>query len=131
MIVKPSNLKLLHRIASPSAPTQTVSEALRCIANALLLVESGRDAWLEVGGGKLCLQYLQDPKTNEEFCFLNGRILFLSTLKQCEFLKNTVEDEKIMECIADVSKQGSHLSSTDSSSLLLAMRNSLRGQCGL
>jgi Guanine nucleotide exchange factor synembryn len=78
------------------------SEALRCVANALLLIDSGRDAWLEVDGGKMCLDYLMDQKTNEEFCFLNARILFLSTLKQCAFLKGVVEDEKILECLAVV-----------------------------
>jgi hypothetical protein len=68
-----------------------------------LLVDAGRDAWLDVGGGQLCLQYLQDPKTSEEFSFLVGRILFLTTLKQCPFLKDCAEDEKIIDAIARVS----------------------------
>lgn len=96
------NLRLLRTLCANSQPPSVASEALRCVANALLLVESGRDAWIQVDGGKLCLQYLMDPKTNEEFCFLNARILFLSTLKQCEFLKDVVEDEKNLDVIVEV-----------------------------
>ncbi|CAG8686361.1 1563_t:CDS:2, partial [Acaulospora colombiana] len=87
-------------LASSQNPSAVSGEALRCVANALLLVDAGRDAWLDVGGGQLCLQYLQDPKTSEEFSFLVGRILFLTTLKQCPFLKECAEDEKIIESIA-------------------------------
>jgi len=92
----------LYKLASASSPAAVSSETLRCIANALLLVESGRDAWIAIDGGQLCLQYLRDPKTSEEFCFLNARILFLSTLKQCPFLQKTAEDKKTLESIAEV-----------------------------
>ncbi|KAG9051997.1 hypothetical protein FS842_010649 [Serendipita sp. 407] len=101
VVVKQSNLKLLCKLAGPSNPSTVTNEALRCVANALLLVESGRDTWIEVGGGQMCLQRLQDPKTTEEFCFLHARILFLVTLKQCPFLKSTVEDGKTVEAIAE------------------------------
>ncbi|KAG8757672.1 hypothetical protein FRC14_001734 [Serendipita sp. 396] len=104
VVVKQSNLKLLCKLAGPSNPSTVTNEALRCVANALLLVESGRDTWIEVGGGQMCLQRLQDPKTTEEFCFLHARILFLVTLKQCSFLKSTVEDGKTVEAIAEEGK---------------------------
>ncbi|KAG8836242.1 hypothetical protein FRC17_008978 [Serendipita sp. 399] len=94
-------MKLLCKLAGSSNLQGVTSEALRCVANALLLVESGRDTWIEVGGGQLCIKCLQDPKTNEEFCFLHARILFLVTLKQCPFLKATVEDGKTVEAIAE------------------------------
>ncbi|PVF94021.1 hypothetical protein CPB86DRAFT_68771 [Serendipita vermifera] len=100
IIIKSSNLRLLQKLASSQNPPAVPGEALRCVANALLLVDAGRDAWLDVGGGQLCLQYLQDPKTSEEFSFLVGRILFLITLKQCPFLKECAEDEKIIEGVA-------------------------------
>ncbi|KIM27256.1 hypothetical protein M408DRAFT_330159 [Serendipita vermifera MAFF 305830] len=101
VLVKQSNLKALYKLASPSNPAAVSSETLRCVANALLLVESGRDGWVNIEGGQLCLQYLCDPKTNEEFCFLNARILFLSTVKQSAFLKGIAEDKKQLESTAD------------------------------
>ncbi|KAG8799827.1 hypothetical protein FRC16_004301 [Serendipita sp. 398] len=53
VVVKQSNLKLLCKLAGPSNPSTVTNEALRCVANALLLVESGRDTWIEVGGAPL------------------------------------------------------------------------------
>jgi hypothetical protein len=38
----------------------TTSEALRCVANALLLIDSARDTWVDkkVGGGEACIGLL-------------------------------------------------------------------------
>ena len=95
------NLKILYTLGS--GPQDAISsEALRCVANAMLLLESGRDAWLEQGGGKLAIEILQNPKSTPEFCFLASRMLFLMTLRQNDFLRKTVEDPKVIDTIAAV-----------------------------
>ena len=38
---------------------EAANEALRCVANALLLVDASRDTWIEVGGAAYCAERLK------------------------------------------------------------------------
>ncbi|KAG8906449.1 hypothetical protein FRB99_006865 [Tulasnella sp. 403] len=98
IIAKPDNLQLLKRYAG-SDDAEVSKEALRCIANALLLVESGRNAWLTIGGGELCLDTMQREST-PVYVFLTARILFLSTVHQSDFTIKSVESLSAVSTVA-------------------------------
>lgn len=45
---------------------EAAQEAIRCIANALLLIDTGRDTLLDMGGGDTCLGMLEVGVTSSE-----------------------------------------------------------------
>ncbi|KAF9263754.1 hypothetical protein L218DRAFT_901416 [Marasmius fiardii PR-910] len=69
-------------------------EALRCIANAMLLFEGGRSTFLteEVNGGEICMQMLNKATTSDEI-FILSRILFFATVSQSPFVIWLVEEK--------------------------------------
>ncbi|KAI0075397.1 hypothetical protein K474DRAFT_1599783 [Panus rudis PR-1116 ss-1] len=82
VISSPTNLAILLGLATSLKDNVAASnEALRCIANALLLVESARSNFLldSVGGGNAVVELLVKA-SNPERIFLASRILFLSTV---------------------------------------------------
>ncbi|KAI0734889.1 guanine nucleotide exchange factor [Fomitopsis betulina] len=75
------------------------NEALRCIANALLLISDARDTFIrnEVGGGEAAADLLE-KSTNAERIFLASRILFLSTVSvasSADFIRALVETKPV------------------------------------
>ncbi|KAL0949114.1 hypothetical protein HGRIS_009201 [Hohenbuehelia grisea] len=96
----PAALSALLRVVNASALKDypdASSEALRCIANTLLLAETSRTRWIsaEVGGGDASVLLL-DKATSPVDIFLASRILFLSTVfvaspSSADFLKRLVE----------------------------------------
>ncbi|KAI0637602.1 guanine nucleotide exchange factor [Trametes polyzona] len=71
------------------------NEAIRCVANAMLLVDQARNTFIEkqVGGGEFALELLE-KSTNPERIFLASRLLFLSTVSifsAGDFIKQLVE----------------------------------------
>ncbi|KAG9012293.1 hypothetical protein FRB94_006324 [Tulasnella sp. JGI-2019a] len=82
------HLQTLHTLALPSG--EVPKESLRCIANALLLVEAGRGNWVSIGGAESCCQILE-RETSPDYVFLCARVLFLSTVHQTPFIIHAVE----------------------------------------
>ncbi|PSR72893.1 hypothetical protein PHLCEN_2v11260 [Hermanssonia centrifuga] len=73
------------------------NEVLRCIANALLLIETGRNVLIskDVGGGSAMVELLEKT-TSPERIFLVSRILFLATLSVAyasDFIQALVENK--------------------------------------
>ncbi|GBE78960.1 predicted protein [Sparassis crispa] len=71
------------------------NEALRCVANALLLITEARITFIEkeVGGGEVCVALLE-KSTLPERIFLASRILFLCTVSMGssgDYIKGLVE----------------------------------------
>ena len=95
--------------------TDAASESLRCVANALLLVDSARNIWVDtqVGGGEACISLLDvriprctcypsadlsmalQKSTTPDQIFLASRILFLCTVSATSgtFIQSLVEDK--------------------------------------
>jgi len=72
IIASPANLSFLLSLSASQAPDLELSyEALRCVANALLLVEKARTTWVEqvVGGGSACIELLNVS----DLSFLEGQ----------------------------------------------------------
>ncbi|KAI0693485.1 guanine nucleotide exchange factor [Cytidiella melzeri] len=72
------------------------NEALRCIANALLLVETARKTFIkkEVGGGETMVEYLEKT-TSPDRVFIVCRIMFFLTLSTTAeaYLRSLVESK--------------------------------------
>ncbi|KAI8984908.1 guanine nucleotide exchange factor [Trametes punicea] len=71
------------------------NEAIRCVANAMLLVDQARNTFIEkqVAGGDFALELLEKSSAPERI-FLASRLLFLSTVSMYhagEFIKSLVE----------------------------------------
>ncbi|EGO01490.1 hypothetical protein SERLA73DRAFT_166046 [Serpula lacrymans var. lacrymans S7.3] len=99
VISLPQNLSALLAIATTlrSNPNSS-NEALKCIANTLLLSESSRVTWIskDIGGGEASVEMLERSSGAEEL-FLASRILFLCTASassSAKFIQDLVETKR-------------------------------------
>ncbi|KAF8211758.1 guanine nucleotide exchange factor [Mycena galopus ATCC 62051] len=94
---------LLELVASLKDDPEASGEALRCIANALLLIERARSVFItkEVNGGETCVTLLQ-KSTNPDQIFILCRILFLSTVHASPFIISLVDEKRNGNTIVDV-----------------------------
>ncbi|KAG7098282.1 hypothetical protein E1B28_000245 [Marasmius oreades] len=78
-------------------------EALRCIANAMLLFEGGRSTFIseEVKGGQVCLKMLNEAATSDEI-FILSRILFFTTVSRSPFIIWLIEESHDGRTITDI-----------------------------
>ncbi|KAF9452029.1 hypothetical protein P691DRAFT_805838 [Macrolepiota fuliginosa MF-IS2] len=100
----PANLStLLSLSASYKDDPDASSEALRCIANALLLIESSREAFLKspVNGGDFCLNVLEKANTPDQI-FVLARILFLSTAFSGSYIVTFVDSKYNGRTVVDI-----------------------------
>ncbi|KAH8115763.1 guanine nucleotide exchange factor [Phellopilus nigrolimitatus] len=104
IISKENNLKVLLGAAETlrDVDNEAADDALRCVANALLLIEKGRATWVNLRGSTHCVNLLE--KTTSPTCiFLCSRILFLSTASAAsELLKGLLDHP------ADSTSGGTH-----------------------
>ncbi|KAJ3774703.1 guanine nucleotide exchange factor [Lentinula raphanica] len=86
---------LLNLSTSFKDDSEASTEALRCIANALLLLPDARETLLsnEVGGADICLTML-DKASNPEQIFTISRIFFLITHSQSSSIQSLIEDTR-------------------------------------
>ncbi|KAJ6570278.1 guanine nucleotide exchange factor [Mycena vulgaris] len=94
---------LLGLVASLKDDPEASGEALRCIANALLLIERARSVFIskEVNGGETCISLLQKA-TNPDQIFILSRILFLATVHPSAFITSLVEEKRHGHTVIDV-----------------------------
>ncbi|KAG1715685.1 hypothetical protein ID866_1489 [Astraeus odoratus] len=99
VLASPSNLRCLLTIAAtPEVEYLKENNALRCIANTCLLIESARATFIdaEVNGGSICLDLLQKSSSLEAI-YLTSRILFLCTASSessAQFIEWMVENKR-------------------------------------
>ncbi|KAF7331636.1 hypothetical protein MKEN_00043200 [Mycena kentingensis (nom. inval.)] len=96
----PTLSALLKLVTTLKDDTEAMGEALRCIANALLLFEPARLVLVsnQVNGGDPCLELLQ-KSSNPDQIFIVSRILFLSTVHPSPFITALVEDKRVVDII--------------------------------
>lgn len=112
------NLQILLNLATDSRESyaDAAYEAMRCVANALLLIEAGRDTWLDIQGGEASVEMLEvglpcsivtfrtntitQRSSSPQPVFLASRILFLITVKQTPFTRKLVEDLRIVDILS-------------------------------
>ncbi|KAJ7237439.1 guanine nucleotide exchange factor synembryn-domain-containing protein [Mycena haematopus] len=83
---------LLGLVASLEDDPKASNEALRCIANTLLLTERARSVFTgaQVNGGGTCI-FLLEKSTESDQIFILSRILFCSTIDFSPFIFSLVE----------------------------------------
>ncbi|KAJ3873519.1 guanine nucleotide exchange factor [Lentinula edodes] len=79
------------------------SEALKCVANTLLLYDHARVTFIskEVGGGEFCASMLEKATTPEQL-FTLSRIMFLATASPSSLILSLVEDKRHGRTTIDV-----------------------------
>ncbi|KAF5363705.1 hypothetical protein D9756_000565 [Leucocoprinus leucothites] len=91
----PNNLSVLLSLSASYKDDPDASlEALRCIANALLLIESSRETFLKlpVNGGDFCMNALEKATIPEQI-FVLARILFLSTAFSASYIVTFIDNK--------------------------------------
>ncbi|KIJ23912.1 hypothetical protein M422DRAFT_786028, partial [Sphaerobolus stellatus SS14] len=101
VIVKRQNFEILWGLATATheQDAEATLEAMRCIANALLLIDTSRDTLLELRGGERCVEMLE-RSTNPQNIFLASRILFLLTVEQRPFIRKLVQELRVVDIVA-------------------------------
>ena len=93
-----SGLKVLGHYALGEYPRSTSREALRCIANSLLLVPATQETFAELGFvPKAAESYKLQDNLDE---FLLARVLFLMTYTRTTDLANLIEEHGLAESLA-------------------------------
>ncbi|KAJ3937158.1 MAG: guanine nucleotide exchange factor [Lentinula lateritia] len=94
---------LLSLSASLKDEPEASTEALRCIANTLLLFDHARQTLIskEVGGGDVCVSML-DKATTPEQIFTLARILFFLTVSRSAFIQSLIEEKRQGRNIVDI-----------------------------
>ncbi|KAI8058165.1 guanine nucleotide exchange factor synembryn-domain-containing protein [Syncephalis plumigaleata] len=93
-----------HR-ESPTEPqsfgdSEWEREALKCVANAMLLEESTRDLFIEAKASDAACQLLQHPHVHPECYFILLRLLFLVTVAHVEHCRYLVDQLSIATILA-------------------------------
>lgn len=100
----PGNLStLLALFTAFKDDSDASSEALRCIANALLLVEDARSTFIQEGvdGGTICVSLLEKSATPDQI-FILSRILFLCTASGPPFIRSLVEQKHYGRTVVEI-----------------------------
>ncbi|KAF2657895.1 hypothetical protein K491DRAFT_714025 [Lophiostoma macrostomum CBS 122681] len=92
-------LRTLGRHAFEREDAQSSQEALRCLANALLLVPSTRQMLVDLGYGPRAAQKFKTENIDDEF--LLARILFLMTYETNLHYDDLVDKNQLAESIND------------------------------
>ncbi|KAK7435959.1 hypothetical protein VKT23_019366 [Stygiomarasmius scandens] len=90
-----SKLLSLTKILIERNDINAASEALRCIANTMVLFPDARVTFIsdEVNGGEVAVSMLHGT-TTPDLIFVLSRILFFTTVSQNAFVQSLVEDER-------------------------------------
>ncbi|EJU05980.1 hypothetical protein DACRYDRAFT_85841 [Dacryopinax primogenitus] len=90
----------LKVVKSVSLPTDAQSEAMRCVANALLLVPSARQEWINIGGADACIDILERDHYSPEMYFPAARIVYLITVARTPYIVKMVDHYRIMDTLS-------------------------------
>jgi hypothetical protein len=96
-IFTPDGIRTLCRYAFDSADVQASQEALRCLANALLLQPKTRQMLVDLKYGPKAAERLKSESIDDEF--LTSRILFLMTYDTDLNYENLVNENQLAESI--------------------------------
>ncbi|KIY61996.1 hypothetical protein CYLTODRAFT_494944 [Cylindrobasidium torrendii FP15055 ss-10] len=104
LLATPATLATLLSFATTfKDEPEAASEALRCIANTLLLFPEARTTFIErqVNGGDVCFNLLDKAMVPDQI-FILSRILFLVTVSRSSLIISFVQDKRHGRTIIDV-----------------------------
>ncbi|KZT53372.1 hypothetical protein CALCODRAFT_501188 [Calocera cornea HHB12733] len=90
----------LKVIKSVSLPADAQTEAMRCVANALLLVPSAREEWISIGGADACIDILDRDSYGPETYFPAARIVYLITVARTPYILKMVDQYRIVDTLS-------------------------------
>ncbi|KAG0240584.1 guanine nucleotide exchange factor [Mortierella sp. GBAus27b] len=94
----------LHKSTEAAIDRTSSREALKCLANALLLKPSTRPIFERLDGHGLCSQLLKRSQLSNESQFLFCRILFLVTIDTVSIVKSLIDDHNAVDNLGVVLK---------------------------
>ncbi|KAB5592733.1 Synembryn-A [Ceratobasidium theobromae] len=99
VIATEQNLRHMLDLASDLGSPDASKQAMRCIANALLLVPTARDILVDLDGDELCTRlYIDNPSV--EYLFLASRLLYFMSHTDGEFIARAVKQYKLPTLLA-------------------------------
>ncbi|KAI7823208.1 guanine nucleotide exchange factor [Gamsiella multidivaricata] len=94
----------LHSTTEASIDRTSSREALKCLANALLLKPTTRPVFDRLEGPRQCSQLLKRSQLSNESQFLFSRILFLMTIDAISTVKSLIDDHHAVDSVGVVLK---------------------------
>ncbi|KAG8771500.1 hypothetical protein FRC12_003577 [Ceratobasidium sp. 428] len=99
VIATEQNLRHFLAFASDLSNADASKQAMRCIANAILLVPSGRDTLVDIEGDEFCTR-LYINETSPEYLFLASRLLFFMAHTDGDFVSRVVKQHRLPTLLA-------------------------------
>ncbi|CAE7153533.1 unnamed protein product [Rhizoctonia solani] len=75
-------------------------QAMRCIANAILLIPAGRDTLVELEGDEFCTRIYINEGSSPEYIFLASRLLFFMVHTDGPFISRVVRQHRLPSLLA-------------------------------
>ncbi|KAJ1308320.1 hypothetical protein OPQ81_004031 [Rhizoctonia solani] len=75
-------------------------QAMRCIANAILLVPAGRDTLVDLDGDEFCTRIYINEGSSAEYVFLASRLLFFMAQTDGPFISRVVRQHRLPNLMA-------------------------------
>ncbi|CEL59232.1 Synembryn-B OS=Danio rerio GN=ric8b PE=2 SV=1 [Rhizoctonia solani AG-1 IB] len=83
-----------------SSDAEASKQAMRCIANAILLVPAGRERLVDLDGDEFCTRVYINEASSPEFIFLASRLLFFMTYTDGPFISRVVRQHRLPTLLA-------------------------------
>ncbi|KAG9104632.1 hypothetical protein FRC07_009762 [Ceratobasidium sp. 392] len=99
VIAAEQNLRHFLAFASDLSNPDVSKQAMRCMANAILLIPSGRETLVDIEGDEFCTR-LYINETSPEYLFLASRLLFFMAHTDGEFVSRVVKQHRLPSLLA-------------------------------
>ncbi|KAG8692184.1 hypothetical protein FRC08_009956 [Ceratobasidium sp. 394] len=99
VIATEQNLRHFLAFASDLSNPDASKQAMRCIANAILLIPSGRETLVDIEGDEFCTR-LYINETSTEYLFLASRLLFFMAHTDGDFVSRVVKQHRLPSLLA-------------------------------
>ncbi|KAF8709665.1 Guanine nucleotide exchange factor synembryn, partial [Rhizoctonia solani] len=83
-----------------SSNAEASKQAMRCIANAILLVPAGRETLVDLDGDEFCTRVYINEASSPEFIFLASRLLFFMAHTDGPFISRVVRQHRLSNLLA-------------------------------
>ncbi|CAE6384888.1 unnamed protein product [Rhizoctonia solani] len=83
-----------------SSNAEASKQAMRCIANAILLVPAGRETLVDLDGDEFCTGVYINEGSSPEFIFLASRLLFFMAHTEGPFISRAVRQHRLPTLLA-------------------------------
>ncbi|EUC56225.1 guanine nucleotide exchange factor synembryn protein [Rhizoctonia solani AG-3 Rhs1AP] len=96
------NLKHILDVAKDlsASNAEASKQAMRCIANAILLVPAGRDTLVDLDGDEFCTRVYINEGSSPEYIFLASRLLFFMVHTDGPFISRVVRQHRLPTLLA-------------------------------